>query len=84
MDLLGAHRVVKETHQQLKNYVRDFDTVKKTTDNFVNWANARFQSEESEMEVQGALPAKHTKKEKVCQGSLVMQRGHRYRLIGGL
>lgn len=37
-------------------------TVKDATDNFVNWANTRFQSEESEMEGPAALPEKSSKK----------------------
>ena len=62
MDLLSAHRMVRETHQQLQNFVRDFDAVKEAADKFVNWANSRFKSEDAEVEVMDALPEKHFKK----------------------
>ena len=47
MDLLSAHRMVRETHQQLQNFVRDFDAVKEAADKFVSWANSRFESEDA-------------------------------------
>lgn len=68
MDLLTAHRMVTETHNKLKDFVRDFDTVKDAADNFVKWANGGFQNVDSEMEVQAALPPKRMKKRKTMPG----------------
>lgn len=67
MDLLTAHHMVTETHNKLKDFVRDFDTVKDTADNFVKWANDGFQKLDSEMEVQAALPPKCVNKRKTMQ-----------------
>ena len=60
--------MVRETHQQLQNFVRDFDAVKEAADKFVNWANSRFKSEDAEVEVMDALPEKHLKKKKAMLG----------------
>lgn len=68
MDLVAAHRMVTETHKQLKNYVRDFNKVKEATDTFITWANNRLQSMDSDMEVQESLPEKRTKKRKPRAG----------------
>lgn len=64
MNLLTVHRMVTETHHKLKDFVRDFDTVKDAADNFVKWANGGFQNVDSEMEVQGFTAIKTDEKKK--------------------
>ncbi len=65
MDLLTAHRLVVGTEDGLKKYVRDFSGVKEAADQFVEWANELLEKEDSEMEVEVALPEKRVKKKKI-------------------
>ncbi|RXN11863.1 hypothetical protein ROHU_010362 [Labeo rohita] len=64
MDILSAHKMVMSTQDALKKMARDFQAVKAAADDFVKWANEKLeqQDEETDMEVEAALPQKRRKK----------------------
>ncbi|KAI2646688.1 Zinc finger MYM-type protein 1 [Labeo rohita] len=70
MDILSAHRRVMSTQDALKKMARDFQAVKAAADDFVKWANEKLeqQDEETDMEVEAALPQKRRKKKKAMPG----------------
>uniref|UniRef100_A0A3B3S3W6 HAT C-terminal dimerisation domain-containing protein n=1 Tax=Paramormyrops kingsleyae TaxID=1676925 RepID=A0A3B3S3W6_9TELE len=72
MDILSAHRMVMSTHDALKKMARDFQAVKAAADDFVKWANEKLeqQDEETDMEVEAALPQKRRKKKKAMPGEM--------------
>ncbi|KAJ8386281.1 hypothetical protein AAFF_G00174770 [Aldrovandia affinis] len=59
MDILTAHRLVKETEGNLKKCVRAVEAVKKAADSFVEWANAKLQEKDDcEVKVQALVSKK--------------------------
>ncbi|KAL0149200.1 hypothetical protein M9458_055434 [Cirrhinus mrigala] len=72
MDILSAHRMVMSTQDALKKMARDFQAVKAAADDFVKWANEKLeqQDEETDMEVEAALPQKRRKKKKAMPGEM--------------
>lgn len=72
MDILSAHRMVMSTQDDLKKMARDFQAVKTAADDFVKWANEKLeqQDEETDMEVEAALPQKRRKKKKAMPGEM--------------
>lgn len=72
MDILSAHRMVMSTQDALKQIARDFQAVKSAADDFVKWANEKIeeQDEETDMEVEAALPQKRIKRKKAMPGEM--------------
>lgn len=72
LDILTAHRMVVETQEALQKNARDFDSVKRAADIFVQWATAKLQEqdEDTELEVQTELPKKRIRKRKTMPGEL--------------
>lgn len=72
LDILTAHRMVVETQKALQKNVRNFDSVKRAADNFVQWATVKLeeQDEDTELEVQTELPKKRIRKKKTMPGEL--------------
>ncbi|KAJ8270536.1 hypothetical protein GJAV_G00116060 [Gymnothorax javanicus] len=72
MDILSAHRMVTTTQESLKSIARDFSSVKSAADTFVKWANEQLEEREdnTDMEVEAALPAKRAKKRKSRAGEM--------------
>ncbi|XP_034051779.1 uncharacterized protein LOC117532559 [Gymnodraco acuticeps] len=72
MDILTAHRMIVAAETQLKDMTRDFEKVKTAAATFVQWANNQTeeQSEETELEVEAALPQKRGRKKKTMPGEM--------------
>lgn len=72
MDILSAYRMVTATQENLKSIARDFTTVKAAADTFVKWTNEKLDEREdnTDIEVEAALPAKRTKKRKSRAGEM--------------
>ena len=65
MNLVTAHRLVTGTQENLRKYARDFESVKRSADVFVAWANDKLQKEKDcEEEVEDALRWKRQRKKK--------------------
>ena len=65
MNLVTAHRLVTGTQENLRKYARDFESVERSADVFVAWANDKLQKEKDcEEEVEDALPWKRPRKKK--------------------
>ncbi len=72
MDILSAHKMVMSTQDALKQIAIDFQAVKDAADIFVKWANEKIEEldEETDMEVETALPQKRMKKKKTMPGEM--------------
>ncbi|RXN12024.1 zinc finger MYM-type 1 [Labeo rohita] len=72
LDILTAHRMVVETQEALQKNARNFDSVKRAADIFVQWANAKLQEqdEDTKLEVQTELAKKRIRKRKTMPGEL--------------
>ena len=72
MDILSAHRMVAATQEGLKGIARDFRTVRAAADSFVKWANEKLEEREenTDVEVEAALPEKRAKKRKRMAGEM--------------
>lgn len=64
MNLVTAHRLVTGTQENLRKYARDFESVQRSADAFVAWANDKLQNENCEAVVEDALPWKRPIKKK--------------------
>lgn len=78
MDNLSAHRMVTTTQESLKSIARDFTTVKAAADTFVKWTNEKLEEREdnTDMEVEAALPEKRAKKRKSRAGEMAQDEVH--------
>lgn len=72
MDILSDHRMVITTQEALKQISREFQVVKDAADHFVKWANAKVeeQDEDTDIEVEAALPQKRVNKKKSISGEM--------------
>lgn len=72
MDILSAHHMVTATQDSLKSIARDFPTVKAAADTFVKQTNQKLEEREdnTDMEVEAALPVKRAKKRKHMAGEM--------------
>lgn len=72
MDILSAHHMVTATQDSLKSIARDFPTVKAAADTFVKQTNQKLEEREdnTDMEVEAALPVKRAKKRKRMAGEM--------------
>ncbi|KAI4818096.1 hypothetical protein KUCAC02_011459 [Chaenocephalus aceratus] len=71
LDILSAHRMVASTQDTLKSLGRDFDSVKKAADTFVNWTNTEIQErDDTDIEVEATLPQKRRRMKKVLPGEM--------------
>lgn len=68
VDILSAHRMVLTTEDALKNISRDFESVKKAADVFVQWANTTLSEEDCDLELEETLPEKRRRKTKMMAG----------------
>lgn len=71
IDFVTAQHLVTGTEDNLRKYARDFESVKKAADNFVEWTNGILEEQQNcDAEAQTALPEKRTKKKKRRPGEL--------------
>ncbi|KAJ8369227.1 hypothetical protein SKAU_G00092550 [Synaphobranchus kaupii] len=71
MDILTAQCLVMGTKESLRKCARDFDSVRRAADTFVEWANGILQEQQDcEAEVQTALPEKRLRKKKKMPSEL--------------
>ncbi|KAJ4928749.1 hypothetical protein JOQ06_004375 [Pogonophryne albipinna] len=71
LDILSAHRMVASTQDTLKSLGRDFESVKKAADTFVNWTNTEIQErDDTDIEVEATLPQKRRRMKKVLPGEM--------------
>lgn len=68
LDILKAHNMVRATHDKLKKYSRDFQTIKKQADQFVQLMNLKLETSELELRVEEGLPCKVIRKKKIMPG----------------
>lgn len=72
MDILKAYQMVSRTHEELKNYARDFESIQNAADKFVVWAREELHKIEGcELDVQTTFPKKRQRKVKVMPGEKV-------------
>lgn len=68
IDFVTAQHLVTGTEDNLRKYARDFESVKKAADNFVEWTNGILEEQQNcDAEAQTALPEKRTKKRREGQ-----------------
>ncbi|KAJ4948401.1 hypothetical protein JOQ06_019935 [Pogonophryne albipinna] len=63
--------MVTSTQDTLKSLGRDFESVKKAADTFVNWTNTEIQErDDTDIEVEATLPQKRRRMKKVLPGEM--------------
>jgi len=73
VNMMTSYQMVKATLEDLKINARDFSSVKKVTDTFVEWANKKLDEvEEIELQVCDSLPQVRKKRKK--RGNFCMKR----------